>query len=279
MKPTYFFIALTFFYFTTLFSSHAQELPRPSPYATVKQTVGLTDITIDYSSPGVKGREIWGKLVPYGELWRTGANKATKITFSKDVTINGENVPAGSYSLFTIPGKDEWTVILNKETELWGTGGYKEENDLMRFNVKPETSSMMWERLHFVFTDFTDSEATVNLFWKKLNLPFKVMVNTDEQALENIKSTLKDAWRPYANAARYYLENGKSLDEALQYIDKSISISNEWFNNWLKAEILHAKKDNKEALKYAQTAKELGDKSANFFYKSKVEAALKEWKK
>lgn len=256
----------------------AQEIPKASPLAIVSQTVGLTEIKIEYSSPAVSGRKIWDGLVPYGELWRTGANMATKITFSKNVTISNQQVLAGTYSLFSIPGKTEWTLVLNKDAELSGTSGYKEANDVLRFKVKPQEGPMR-ERLLFLITDFTMNEAVIALEWEKLRIPFTVKLDTEKQAMESIRNTLSQEWRPFANSARYILEYGSDLDLALSYINTSISIRDEWFNNWIKAQILAKKGDKKEALKFAQKAKELGDKSNGFFFKSQVEKALEDWKK
>jgi len=277
MKTARFFSVLAVLVFSG-FLLKAQDIPKPSPLVILSQTVGLTEIKIEYSSPAVSGRKIWDGLVPYGELWRTGANMATKITFSKDVTISNQRISAGAYSLFTIPGKTEWTVILNKDAELSGTSGYKEANDALRFKVKPQEGQMR-ERLLFLIADFTMDEAVIALEWEKIRIPFTVKLDTEKQAMESIQKTLAQEWRPFANSARYILEYGSDLDLALSYINTSISISDEWFNNWIKAQILAKKGDKKEALKFAQRAKELGDKSPGFFYKSQVEKALEDWKK
>ncbi len=277
MKTARFFSVLAVLVFSG-FLLKAQDIPKPSPLVILSQTVGLTEIKIEYSSPAVSGRKIWDGLVPYGELWRTGANMATKITFSKDVTISNQRISAGTYSLFTIPGKTEWTVILNKDAELSGTSGYKEANDALRFKVKPQEGQMR-ERLLFLIADFTMDEAVIALEWEKIRIPFTVKLDTEKQAMESIQKTLAQEWRPFANSARYILEYGSDLDLALSYINTSISISDEWFNNWIKAQILAKKGDKKEALKLAQRAKELGDKSPGFFYKSQVEKALEDWKK
>lgn len=254
------------------------DLPAPSPKATVKQTTGLTDITVEYSSPAVKGRAIWGTVVPLNELWRTGANMATKVTFSRDVKIDGKEVKAGSYALFSIPGKDSWTLIINKNWNQGGTAGYKQDEDVVRVTVKPETITNR-ERLTFLITDFTDQEATISLEWEKVRVSLKVALATDDQAAKSIESTLGGAWRQYANAARYELENGKDLNVAMTHINQSITLSEQWYNVWIKAQILEKKGDKKEALKAAQRAKELGDKAGEgFFYKSDVEKAIATWK-
>jgi hypothetical protein len=252
------------------------QLPQPSPHASVTQTVGLTDITIDYSSPGVKGREIWGKVVPYDQLWRAGANSATKITFSKDVTISGTNVPKGTYSLFIIPSKTEWTVILNKNIHA-STGDYKQDQDLARIKVTPVAIPMR-ERLAYTISDFNNEVATIAMEWEKIRLPFNVMLGTNKQAIENIDKTLAGTWSTYNSSARYYLET-KDYVKATQYVDQSIALSDQWFNNWVKAQILAGQEKYTEAYKYAQHAKELGDKNPDgFFFKADVEKALEDWK-
>jgi hypothetical protein len=255
------------------------DLPQPSPKAIIKQTVGLTDITIDYSSPAVKGRTVWGDLVPYGQLWRTGANMATKVTFSKDVIINGKNITAGSYSLLSIPDKDMWTVMLNKDSELRGLSGYAQEKDVVSMRVKPQSVSHR-ERLTFLVTDYTNDGGNISMEWEKVKIDIPFTINTDDHAMKNISSTLNAAWRNYANAARYLLENKKDSEMALNYINNAIALnSNSWYNHWIKAQILAERNNFKEALISAQKAKEIGDKDLeNFWWKEEVETALTSWK-
>ena len=161
------------------------ELPAPSPHARVEQRVGVTDFSVDYSSPGVKGREIWGALVPYGELWRTGANRATVLEASKDFVFGGKPVSAGSYSLFTIPGKSEWTVILNSQADLPGTRGYDEAQDVARVKLTP-TASPARERLTFLFSNTTDDATRLDLEWAELRVSIPIGVDTAAQVNANI---------------------------------------------------------------------------------------------
>ena len=151
--------------------------PRLSPNASVTQMVGITEITLHYSRPGVKGRKIWGELVPYGEVWRTGANENTTIRFSTPVKIGGKELPAGLYGLQTIPTADEWTVIFSKDADQWGAFSYKPENDALRIQAKPEAADFQ-ERMGFEFDDLTDNSAKVVLRWEKLAVPFTVEVDT-----------------------------------------------------------------------------------------------------
>jgi len=254
------------------------QLPRPSPAAKVTQTVGLTEITVEYSSPSVKGRKIWGGLLPYGELWRAGANQATKVTFSKDVTVGSTSVPAGSYAFFVIPTANEWTLILNKDFNQNGTDKYKSELDAVRVPVQPKAISHR-ERLAYLVADFTDDAASLDLEWEKLRASLPIKLGTQAQALANIKAATDGAWAPLNSAARYMLETTKDYDAGLQLVDKSIASKEHWFNLWTKAELLNAKGKRKEALTYAEKAKQLGEKTPQaFFLAEDVNKALKEWK-
>lgn len=167
--------AFILFTSSVTFSQQKEEKVRISPKASVSQTVGFTDITISYSRPGVKGRKIWGGLVPYDKVWRAGANEATKITFSTDVTIEGKKLPAGSYGFFAIPGKETWTLIFNKVADQWGAFEYNEAEDALRINVKPEKNNFT-EWLRYEITKTSDTTATISLEWENLKIPFKVEV-------------------------------------------------------------------------------------------------------
>jgi hypothetical protein len=257
------------------------ELPRPSPGAKVSQEVGLTQITVDYSCPGVKGRKIWGELVPYDKLWRSGANGATKITFSKDVTFVDKPVPAGSYALFTIPAKSgEWTVVLNKNADQPGIGrDYKADQDLVRVKVRAQPAPFR-ERLAFVFSNFDEDKASLDLEWEKLRVTIPIKVGTAQQAVANINKELDNAWRPFANAARYMLEVKKDYDTGLKYIDQSLALKQDWFNLWIRASLLAAKGNYKDARAEAQKSYELGEKAGpGFFLEGEVKKALTDWSK
>jgi hypothetical protein len=256
------------------------ELPRHSPSAKVTQQIGLTDVTVDYSSPAVKGRKIWGALVPHGKLWRTGANQTTRITFSKDVVVGDKPVPAGTYALFTIPAASAWTVILNKRVDQPALGQeYKEEQDQARITVTPKAAPHR-ERMTFLFSDFTDDKASLDLEWEKLRVSIPIKVATNQQALANIKTTLDGTWRTYALAARYMLET-KGYDAGLTYIDQSLALKEDWFNVWIKASLLAAKGNYKDALAHADKANQLGQKvpPGAFFLQDDVKKALVDWKK
>ena len=255
------------------------DLPRPSPFAKVVQTVGLTDITVDYSSPGVKGRKIWGAVVPYDQMWRAGANNPTKITFSRDVSFADKPVPAGTYAFFIIPTKGAWTVILNKKVDQAGTGrDYKQADDLVRVQVTPKPAPFR-ERLAYLVTDFTDDKASLDLEWEKLRLTIPIAVQTSAQALASINSAVDGTWRTYANAARYMLETKKDYDTGMKYVDQSLALKEDWYNVWIKAELQAAKGNTKEARATGDHAYELGKKSDGFFLEGEVKKTLGEWNK
>jgi len=264
----------------------AQELPQPSPKAKLEQRVGLTDISITYCRPGVKERTIWGDLVPYDKMWRTGANKPVQFAISTAIEVNGNKLDSGTYTVFTIPGKEEWTVIFNKNTELWGTGGYKEEEDVFKFNVKPQQAPFR-ERMIFTVDNMTDGSADIVLHWEKVSISFPITVDYETQAMKNIEKAIAKAeegeWRVYTRAADYCVESGKNLDKALKWVDKALEMEDYWWSRWVKADVLAAQKEYKGAIKNAKKAIELGeekykDDEDGFSYKEKLEKSISEWK-
>lgn len=256
------------------------ELPQASPSARVEQQVGVNKFSVTYSSPGVKGRPIWGELVPYGELWRTGANAATQLEAAKDFSIGGTKVPAGTYALYTIPGKTTWTVILNKNPNAGGTRGYDEKNDVARITVTPAQSPAR-ERLTFLFAETTDDATRLDLEWDTLRVSVPITVDTKAQATANIDKALGDAWRPHFASARYLLDSGGDLNQALGYIDTSIAIKPTWWNNWVRAQILAKQGKKVDAVAAAEKAQALGkgDEVYEGFFKDQVGKSIAEWKK
>ena len=253
------------------------ELPRPSPNAKVSQMVGITEVAVEYSSPGVKGRPIWGKLVPFAELWRTGANAATKISFSREAKVGDKTVAPGSYSLFTIPGPESWIVILNKNPTA-STREYKQELDAARIPVRPTSLAQARERMTFLFAGTTDRGTSLDLEWDKLRVSLPIQVATDEQVAAQLKSLGDQGWRPWNSAARYLLEEKKDFDGALALVDKSLGLKEDWFNVWTKAQVLAAKGQTQQAYALAEKANALGQKAEYFFFADEVKKALGEWK-
>ncbi len=264
---------------TLLVSSTAMAnppLPAPSPKAVVTQTVGITDVTVDYSSPGMKKRKIFGGLVPFGQLWRFGANAATKLTLSRDAKIAGKDAPAGTYALFAIPNAKSWTIIINKNANQGGTNAYDEKLDLMRFEVKPEKAAKR-ERMTFIFSETNDEGTRLDLEWEETRVSIPIAVDTKAQTLAAIAAHMDNNWRGFANAARYYDEIGDGAN-ALAAIDASIGVKQTWFNLWVKAQILAKANDFKAAYPLAEKAYELGKGDSYFFWKADVEKALTDWK-
>jgi hypothetical protein len=255
----------------------AIDLPRPSPLARVSQMVGLTEISVEYSSPAARGRGIWGGLVPYGKLWRTGANQATKLTVTKDVTIAGKPVPAGGYALFMIPAKGPWTIILNKNPNQGGTNNYQPDLDLVRFQSTPKVVPRR-ERMTFIFDDTTETSTSLDLEWAGLRVSIPITTNTSPQVAASIKALEDTAGRPFTMAARYLLESKKDYDHALRLVDQSISLREDWLNQWTKAQLLAAKGKKAEACPHAKKAKALGEKAEFFFFADEVKKGLADWR-
>jgi hypothetical protein len=221
-------------------SAFAQvRTPRPSPNASLTQSVGLTDITIKYSRPGVKGRTIWGGLVPYDQVWRTGANEATTITFSDDVTVDGQKLAKGTYAFFTIPGKDQWTLVFNKQGEQWGAFSYDKTQDAARLMVKPQTADYR-EWMGFEIPEMTTDTAKIVLRWENVAVPFTVNTDSTAKTLNALKNAMKPDWRTPYLAANFAFDNkGAATDQELSdWLDKSLSVNENVSNLWLKARFL-----------------------------------------
>ncbi|MCX6151306.1 MAG: DUF2911 domain-containing protein [Ignavibacteriales bacterium] len=243
------------------------ELPRISQKASVMQRIGLTDVTINYSRPNVKGRVIWGDLVPFNQVWRNGADEATTISFSEDVIVNGNKIIAGKYGLFTIPTKDYWIVVINSVAKQWGAFNYDSTKDVVRFKVKPSENRFL-ESMTFYFSDVTTNSATVNLAWEKLKVSFNLLVNTDSLAYDNIKKAIDevkpDDWVTFAASANYAADNDVHLVEAMDWIEKSIAMKGTYYNYFVKAKLLGKKGQIKEAIKLINKSRELGKNDKEF---------------
>jgi Uncharacterized protein conserved in bacteria len=229
-------------------SLFAQQLkvPQASPHAVVEETLGVTSISVDYHRPSVNNRKIFGGLVPYDVLWRAGANQPTHITFSTPVKVEGQDVPAGTYSLFFIPGQQQWTLVLSTFTGGWGTYSYDPSEDLVRVKVTPQPADMT-ERMAFTFDDAKDN-SSVNLAmrWEKLRVPVKIEADTKKLVAEGIKRDLRSElyWNApvWTQAASYMLSNGND-DLALQYVNHAIDMQPSAQNLRLKARIIEKKGD------------------------------------
>ena len=199
--------------------------PAASQPATISQRVGLTDIEITYSRPAMRGREIFGALVPYGEVWRTGANNATKITFSTDVTLNGSAVPAGTYELHTIPTPGDWTVIIHRDMGQWGSYAYDPENDIARFTASPESLRTPVQTLTLSIDDIKKESATLGIAWAGTRVPVEIEVDVAGQLVPQIEAAMAadGGNKPYFQAAMYYYENDLDLEKATAWMDAAVA--------------------------------------------------------
>jgi len=258
----------------------ALKLPRASQHAVITQTVGLTDITIDYSRPVAKGRTIFGGLVPYDKVWRTGANDATTITFSDDVTINGQALAKGAYSLHTIPGKDSWTLIFNKVAKQWGSFSYDQAQDALRVTAKPQKAPFA-EVFTIGFPDVTPDNATVVLRWADLAVGFTVGTNTTAKTMASVSEAVSAAaatdFQTPARAASFAFDSA-SYDQALKWADQSVGIKQTMSNLYLKARIQAKKGDKAGAIATAQSALKLATPNDKELA-AEIQASIDEWKK
>ena len=254
---------------TTLFAQTPKvDFPQASPTATLKQHVGLTDIEITYSRPSIKGRKIYGGLVPYGEVWRTGANASTKISFSTPVKLNGHEVPAGKYSLFTIPGEDEWTIIISKNTNSFGAFGYKPDEDLVRFKTTPKKlTDTSIETFAIEFNHIRDESAVINLVWEKTVVPINLELDVVGKVVSQIDAAMASTNKPQAQfcfqAATFYFNHDLDQKKALAWLNTGLAdkprIAYELLN--LKAKILAKQGDKEGALAAAKESSELAIKA------------------
>ncbi len=253
------------------------QYPRVSPRATVSQLIGITEVKVTYHRPGVKGRLIWGGQVPLDEIWRAGANEATTIEFSHDVTIGGKVVPAGKYSLFILPTQKDATFIINKDHSLWGTDGYKEEKDVVRVTTKAEYLTHM-EWLQFSFSKLRKNSALLSMHWEDFSVGFEIKVDTDKYVLEGARKA--EGWKQLNEAAIYCIENEVGLDEGRKWIDQSLAEKRNYWNLTTKAEYLAYDGDLDGAKKIMKEAIEVGQKMERVPYNiEEREKQLLEWEK
>lgn len=261
------FAFLTFFMASFISFAQQIQMPQASPSAKISQKVGLTDVSVDYSRPSTKGRKIFGELVPYGEVWRTGANGATVMTFSTDVTVGGQNVPAGSYALYSIPGKKEWTIILSKKTELWGAIGYQQSDDQARFVVPASKTSKKYETFDIAFNNFTDNSAVVSMKWETTRVDFRIETEVDPIVMAEIKKLVIDTETTdpalLFQAATYYFTNSKDLNQAYAWVKTSTDSDPKYWTVHLRAKIEVALGMKTEALDSATKSKAMAEKENN----------------
>jgi Protein of unknown function (DUF2911) len=210
---------------SAIVSGYAQAIvtPQPSPTQTVKQNFSVGSIELSYSRPAIKGRKVYGDLVPFGNVWRTGANSATTLTFSDDVTIGGKDIKAGKYGLLSIPGATEWTLIITKDVNVNQPSLYKQENDVVRVMAKPMQIPMSIENFTIQFANVTNSSCDLQLMWENTVVVLPVKANTDAKVMAQIDNIFNKDNKPYFAAASYYFENGKDMAMAKTWVDKALA--------------------------------------------------------
>lgn len=245
-----------------LHAADAQQVrtPAPSPTQTVKQDFGVGSIELSYSRPGIKGRKVFGDLVPYGKVWRTGANQATTLTFSDSVTIGGTKIAPGKYGLLTIPDKEEWTVIVSKQTDVTSPTAYKMEEDVVRVKVNPENMKESLETFTMQFANIKPSSTDLQIMWDNISVSVPISTDFDSKVMADINRAMRDN-RPYFQAGMYYMETGRDLNQAIEWFDMAIMQNPNAF--WVyhqKANALAKQGKKAEARTAAQKSMEIAKK-------------------
>jgi tetratricopeptide (TPR) repeat protein len=262
MKAT---LVLILALFSMISFGQALKVPAPSPQQTIKQAFALSEISITYCRPSAKGRVVFGDVVQYGQIWRTGANGASTITFGEDVTVEGKAIKAGTYAIYSIPNKESWDIMLYSDLELGGNvGEYNKEKEVARFAVKARPLAESVETFTINVADQSSNTANIEMSWEKTRVSFRVEADIDSKIMKNIESAVIKDNKPYYQAASYYYENNKDLNLALEWINKAVANNpNAYWVHMLKAKIQFKAKDTKgakeTALKVVELAKADGD--------------------
>ena len=250
-----------------LFAEAQLKTPAPSPTQTVKQDFGLGSIELSYSRPVMKGRKIFGDLVPFGNVWRTGANSATLVTFSDEVTIGGKKVPAGKYGLLSIPNKDSWTLIISKQLDVTSPAAYKAESDVVRVDVNTMKLEEKTESFTIQFANVKPTSCELHIMWENTAVSLPISTDVDKKVMTQIDQLMNKDTRPYFNAAMYYMDNGKDLNQALSWFDKAVEMNAAAF--WIhhqRANCLAKLGKKAEAKAAAEKSKELAAAAKNDDY-------------
>jgi tetratricopeptide (TPR) repeat protein len=259
-------------------------VPDQSPFSTVTQKVGFSEIRIEYSRPSVRGRIIFGDLVPYGKVWRTGANAATKLYINEEITIQDNfKLFPGVYSLYTIPDKNEWTIIINKDPWLWGAFDYKANFDAIRFNVKPQPLKEQVETFTIQFANVCSNCSEIQMMWDFTKVSFRISTNAEEKVLGQIKTFTSNPEAKLAGeyylASKYYLDTNRDLNQALEWANKALQYGPEAY--WVihtKAEILAKMGDYKAAIDAAQLSLDKAKAKSDDDYVRMNEREIAKWK-
>ena len=265
MKKLIFLLSAMFL--ISLANAQTLTTPQPSPTQTIKQNFGLGSIELNYSRPAKKGRKIMGDLVPFGKVWRTGANAATTLTFSDDVIIGGTEIKAGKYGLLTIPDAGKWIIIISKDVTINQPSAYKPENDVVRVQADVVKTPLSVENFTINFANITGSSCNVEMMWENTYVQFAITAGTDAKVMKQIDDIMGKDNKPYFNAASYYYDNGKDLNKALGWVNKALENDKEAFWMYmLKARILNKMGDKTGAKAAATTCIEYATKAKNDDY-------------
>ncbi len=264
-----------------LFLAEAQlKTPAPSPSQTIKQDFGLGTVELSYSRPGMKGRKVFGDLVPFGKVWRTGANSATILNFSDEVTIGGKTIPAGKYGLLSIPDKNSWTLIISKQLDVTSPAAYKQESDVVRVDVNVMKLEEKVESFTIQFANIKPTSCELHIMWENTAVSLPIGTEVDSKVMKQIDQLMNRDTRPYFNAAMYYMDNGKDLNQALSWFDKAIEQNPGAF--WVhhqRANCLAKLGKKAEAKAAAEKSKELAAAAKNDDYVKLNEKLLAELNK
>lgn len=259
--------------------------PNASPRAQLTQQIGLATAKLDYGKPAVKGRKIFGELIPFGKVWRAGANASTKISFNRDIMLHKQAIPTGEYALYVIPNKTEWTIIISKNTKLWGAGGYDAKDDLVRFNVATSKLKAHQETFYIGFENFHANGGDLIITWEKTKIVMPIFIDTDAVIYKEIKEKVINASGEikagtYFDAASFYVEKGKDLDQAAKWFDKAIELRPKafWYL-YARAELAFKQNDRTTARRLSEKSLKMAQESAaDYGYIAKNELLLKKIK-
>jgi hypothetical protein len=252
---------------TTLLTEAQLKTPAPSPAQTLRQDFGLGNIEISYSRPGVRGRKIFGDVVPYGQVWRTGANSATTVTFTDEVIIGGKKLAPGKYGLLTIPGSKEWVVIISKQTNVTSPADYKADQDLVRVNAAAAKSKTATETFTISLQDIKNTSCNLVISWDKRQITVPIQTEIEAKIMANIEAAMKTEKPPYYNAAMYYMDNGKDLNQALSWFDKAVEANpTAFWIHYQRANCLAKLGKKAEAIAGAEKSKQLATEAKNGDY-------------
>lgn len=239
------------------------KTPAPSTPQYVKQDFGLSTIELSYSRPGIKGRKVYGDLVPYGKVWRTGANNATTLTFGDAVTIGGTKIPAGKYGLVSIPDANEWTLIITRQLDVVNSAVYKADQDVVRVKATPHALPFSVETFTILFGDVTSSSCNLQLLWENTMISLPITTDVDSKVMSQIDNVMNKDTRPYFSAALYYLDNGKDLNKALEWFDKALAQDNAYYIVYQKARCQAKMGKKADAIATAKKGIELAKQAPN----------------